>query len=84
MDALGDMDDQGSGSCEMRSDVVEHIEVSRPTSTYTNVDGRLLRPLEVRECTVEIVVGLKLETGPERRTGYEGRAPMPTDVCGYD
>ena len=68
----------------MGSEVLEDVEVSRPTSTYTDVYGRRLGSLEVRECTVEIMAELKPKTVPEIRTGYEGRTPIPTDLRGHD
>jgi len=70
----------------MRSEGLEHVEVLRRTSVYADVDGHWLGPLEVRECAVDIAPGIlpKLEAGPEGWTGYEGRAPIPTDLRGCD
>ena len=68
----------------MGSEVLQHVNISCPTSIYTHVDGRRLRPLEVGECTVEIIAKFELETGPERWAGYEAITPVPTDLRGYD
>ena len=84
VNAVGGADNQGSRSCDLRSEVIEHTEALRRTGIYADVDECRLRPLGVRECTVEIRAGLKPETAPEKRTGYEGRAPIPTDVRGCD
>jgi len=82
MDAAGALYDQRSRSCDMESEILEYFEVFQQISIYRDVDGRWLGPFEVRECTIEIVVGLKLlETVPERWSEYEGRTPISADVC---
>jgi len=82
VDVAGAQYDKRSRSCDMESEVLEHFEVFQQISIYRDVDGRRLGPFEVRECTVEIVVGLKpLETVPERWSGYEGRTPISTNMC---
>jgi len=82
--AGGFVDDQGSHPWNIGGEALEHVDVLRMCDSYTEVDGHRLRPLEVRECAVGTPLGLKLETAPERRTGYEDRTPMLTDVRGFD
>ena len=62
----------------------ECIKIPWFSDGYTDVDGCRLGPVKVYECTVEIGVGQKLETGPKWRVGYEDRTPMLTDVRGCD
>jgi len=66
----------------MGGEALEHVEVLRKSDSRTDVDERRLRPLEVRECAVKTTVVLEPETAPKRRTGYEHRAPILTDVRG--
>ena len=71
----------------MGSELIEHFGVLWRiiiSGVYEDVDRSCLGPLEVRECPVEIGNRVKLETSPERRAGYEDRAPIPTNVRGAD
>ena len=80
-DAMGALDDQRSRSCDMGSEMPEHLEALR-FNLDIDVYGCRLRPFEVCECTVEIIFGVKLEAGPERWSGYKGGTPISTDVGG--
>lgn len=66
----------------MGGEAIEHVDILRKSDSYTDVDGHRLRPFEVRECAIKTTVVLEPETAPERRTGYEDRAPILTNVRG--
>ena len=81
---MGAIDDKRSCSCDMRSEVLEYLEVFRGARADFDVDGRRFGPFEVRERAIEVGAGLEPEAGPEEWAGYEGEAPIPTDVRGGD
>ena len=77
-------DDKGPCSCDMGGEALERFEVFGRIHVYTDIDGRRLGPFEVRDCAVDIVVGLEPETAPQRWIGCQGRTPVLTNVCGGD
>jgi hypothetical protein len=78
------LDDKRSRPCDIRSEVLEHLEVLLPIYAYFDINRYRFGPFEVRECTIGIMAGMEPETGPEGGTGYEGGAPILADVRSGD
>jgi hypothetical protein len=78
----GAIDDKRSRSCDVRSEVLEYLEVFQGMRADFDIERCRLGPFKIRERAIEIWGGFEPEIGPEEWAGYEGRAPIPTDVRG--